>query len=105
MRRLRWERRLCWQAIPERGNPLDAIAETRLAFERIAPRFDPDATVTPSESMADGFRSAAVILGDPPSGWRDRLPDRLGIALMLDGTRFGAPPPRWRLPWPERWMS
>ncbi len=70
---------------PAESSPLEAIAEVRLAFELLAPRFAPDAQVPPLEKMADGFSSAAIILGDPLPDWRAGLPDRLGIVLSFDG--------------------
>lgn len=68
---------------PGENPTLDAIAEVRLAFELIASRLD--GVTDPLWHMADGFRSAGVVLGDPIPGWRDGLPDILGITLTLDG--------------------
>lgn len=75
---------------PEAADPMAAIAGIHLAFELVAPRFAPDAGFSALESMADGFRSSGVVLGDPIEGWRDGLPDRLGIALTLDGAAVPA---------------
>lgn len=61
---------------------LDALDDIRLAFEFIASRLE--GPVSPRWQMADSFSSAGIILGDPMPGWRDGLPDRLGIALTLD---------------------
>lgn len=70
---------------PDAADPMAAIAKICLAFELVAPRYASGAAFTPLEGMADGFRSAGVVLGDPIDGWRDGLPDRLDITLMLDG--------------------
>ena len=70
---------------PDAADPMAAIAKICLAFELVAPRYAPGAGFTPLESMADGFRSAGVVLGDAIDDWRDGLPDRLDITLMLDG--------------------
>ena len=59
-----------------------AIADIRIAFEFIAPRLEGRAT--PLWHMADSFRSAGVCLGESIPGWRDGLPDRLGITLLAD---------------------
>lgn len=62
---------------------LDAIAEIRLAFEFVASRLR--GNCAPLWKMADSFSSAGILMGEPIGGWRDGLPDRLGIALTIDG--------------------
>ncbi|MGY9046787.1 hypothetical protein P775_15075 [Puniceibacterium antarcticum] len=76
---------------PADSTPIDAIAEVRLAFELIAPRFAPGAAVSPLDKMADGFSSAAIVLGDVLADWRAGLPDQLGIVLSLEGVPVLAP--------------
>lgn len=68
---------------PGQNPDLDSIADIRLAFEIVATRFA--AQPSPLQAMADSFNSVAVILGTSIPDWRDGLPDRLGIALTLDG--------------------
>ncbi|MBC9245309.1 hydratase [Paracoccus sp. 11-3] len=67
---------------------LNSIADIRLAFEIVATRFA--AAPSPLQAMADSFNSVAVILGGSVPHWQDGLPDRLGIALTLDGQRIAA---------------
>lgn len=76
---------------PDVTNPMAAIADIRLAFELVASRLSPTADVTPLESMADSFRSAGVVLGDSIPDWQNGLPDRIDIALTLDGFAVALP--------------
>ncbi|RJE79888.1 hydratase [Paracoccus sp. JM45] len=71
---------------PAAGNPMAAIADICLAFELIASRLSPESGFTSLEGMADGFRSAGVVLGESIEGWQNGLPDRIDITLTLDNT-------------------
>ena len=75
---------------PAADNPLAAIADIRLAFELIASRLSPEPGFTSLEGMADGFRSAAVVLGGSIEGWQNGLPDRIDITLTLDNADAAA---------------
>lgn len=73
---------------PAAVGPEAAIAEVHLAFEFVASRYAHDPK--PLEKMADAFNSAAIVIGERIAGWRSGLPDRLGIALSLDGKTIEA---------------
>ena len=73
---------------PGSAPDLDCIADIRLALEIVATRFS--TPPSPLEAMADSFNSVAVILGDSVPRWREGLPDRLDIALTLDGQQITA---------------
>lgn len=76
---------------PGKGDPIAAIAEIRLAFELLGSRYAQGTDPAPLERMADAFSNAGIILGEELPGWRNGLPDRLGITLVIDGTPVEAP--------------
>ncbi|WP_410218315.1 fumarylacetoacetate hydrolase family protein [Paracoccus sp. (in: a-proteobacteria)] len=69
---------------------LAAVAEVRLAFEIVSSRYNDRTFVQPLEAMADGFSSAAIVLGSPIRDWQSLLDQPLGLTLALDGHAVAA---------------